>query len=223
MGPFTKLILMSGWIALAGAVSAAPAIFCGQPVWAFGSITDATSVTNRFLIENRGDSSLLISAVKSSCGCTTATWSEKQIAPGGSVPLTVVFDPTKREGSQHKTIHLLSNDRKTGELKLTISGRVSPQVVAMPSSIMFVARSDKIIERTLTLSYDRSVHIKAISTGSDAITVKSAASQSSKSHVLSVTIDPTHLSGRFRGELNIETDHPTVPMQRVPILGQIKK
>jgi hypothetical protein len=38
MGHFAKLILMCGWFALAGAVTAAPSIFCGQTVWEFGTI-----------------------------------------------------------------------------------------------------------------------------------------------------------------------------------------
>jgi hypothetical protein len=174
------------------------------------------------LIENRGDSSLVITDVKANCGCTAATLPEKQIAPGGSVPLTVVFDPTKREGSQYKTIHLFSNDRKQAELKLTVSGRVTPQVVAMPSAITFVATpSDKMIERTLTLSYDRPVQMKAMTTGNDAITVTSAASQSGRSHVLTVKLDPAQLRGAIKAELQIETDHPKVPLQIVPVLGRI--
>ncbi|MFC1467666.1 DUF1573 domain-containing protein [Verrucomicrobiota bacterium] len=223
MGHYAKLIFVA-LIAITEAATAAPVIYCEQAEWDFGAISDAVSVTNRFLIENRGDSSLLVTDVKSSCGCTTVSLPNKQLAPGGLLPVSVVFNPKKRSGKQRKTIRVYSNDSNTPELKLTLSGRVNPQVITMPSAITFVARpSDKMIERRLTLTYDRPVQIKSIETVSEAVTAKSVGGELAKSHVIDVAVDLSQLNGRVRGELQIKTDHPAVPVKSVPVLGRIKK
>lgn len=211
-------------IQLSGVVSAAPVIWCKSPEWDFGTIADSGCVTNSFPLENRGQSSLLISAIKSSCGCTTATLPIKQLAPGEQVAVTAIFDPVGREGHQRKVIRIYSNDLKAPVLNLLVTGRVNPQGITLPSAITFNARSsDKIIERTLTLTYDRPVQIQSMELDSPAVTLKSAGSQSARSHVIVVAIDPMQVSGRFRGELKISTDHPSVPVTRVPVIGQVKK
>lgn len=224
MGKYARVILTSGVIALAAAVTAAPSIYCAKTEWDFGTISDAASVTHRFLLENRGDSSLLITDVKATCGCTAAILPETLLAPGGTTPLKVIFDPSGREGHQHKTIHLFSNDRKVSELILTVSGHVSPQVVAMPSAIAIsAAASDELIERTLTLTYDRPVTIRAVRADSPAVTARGNFGKPANSHAVKLVIDPSELDRTFCVELEIESDHPTVPVKKVPLVGQIKK
>jgi hypothetical protein len=100
---------------------------------------------------------------------------------------------------------------------------VKPLVAVMPSAITFVARpGEKMIERTLTVTYDRPVQVKKLASDAAAVTLSSEASTSARTHVIAVAIDPTQLRGRFRAELEITTDHPTVPLQRVSIVGRIK-
>lgn len=217
------MVLMLALAGLTGSASAAPAIYCGQPEWDFGTISDALSVTNQFLIENRGESSLLITDVKSVCNCTVVTLKKRQLSPGDRLRVTAVFDPAGRSGKQHKSVRIFSTDPKTPVLSLQLNGQVDPQLVVMPSAITFIARSsDKMIERAVTLSYDRPVKIKSVEVGSDAVTFNCSASASARSHVINVFIDPARLNGRLRTELIVESDHPSVPLKSVPVLGRIK-
>lgn len=202
---------------------ATPEIYCEQPLWDFGVVTDAASLTNRFLISNRGDSSLLITEVDSSCGCTVASLTDKQLAPNESVPLTVIFNPKNRSGKQHKTLRIHSNDPQTPVYDLQLAGHVNPSVVCMPPAIIFIiGSSEGLVERTLTLTYDRPVEIKSIDIESEAITAKSVSEGRAKSHVIKVRIDPQQFSGRFRSALTVTTDHPVVPQKNIPVLGHIE-
>ena len=61
-----------------------------------------------FEFTNTGDAQLVISDVKSSCGCTVPKKPDGPIAPGASGTIEVKYD-TKRVGPIRKTITVYSN------------------------------------------------------------------------------------------------------------------
>ena len=58
----------------------------------FGQIYESWDVTHVFVIENNGDSDLVIGNLVTSCGCTTAELTSSVIPPGERADLTVTFD-----------------------------------------------------------------------------------------------------------------------------------
>lgn len=75
-----------------------------------------------FTFTNTGEYPLLLSNVKSSCGCTVPQWPREPIAPGATGEIKVKYD-TKRIGAFHKTITVYSNT-STPVLRLKIKGTV---------------------------------------------------------------------------------------------------
>lgn len=61
-----------------------------------------------FKIENRGDSPLIIKDVRTSCGCTNATWDKHPVKPGKTTEISVVFEPNSL-GKFIKSIDILCN------------------------------------------------------------------------------------------------------------------
>lgn len=82
----------------------------------FDTITSGTIISRRFPFTNVGKRPLLISDIKSSCGCTTVYMPEKTIPPGGSSHIEVEFDSTDRKGQQNKTINIIGNTFPTRTL-----------------------------------------------------------------------------------------------------------
>ena len=76
-----------------------------------------------FVFRNTGKTPLLLSHVKSTCGCTVPEWPEEPIQEGGQGVIKVSYD-TKRAGTFRKTIYVYSNARN-GVQQLSISGRVN--------------------------------------------------------------------------------------------------
>lgn len=79
-------------------------------------------VSHSYVFRNVGDKPLVIKDVRSSCGCTYASWTASPVAPGdtGSV---CVFYKNNVSGSFHKTVKVISNSsRSTHKLPLVLKG-----------------------------------------------------------------------------------------------------
>ena len=78
----------------------------------FGTINEADGkVSCSFEIENVGDEPLVILGVYVSCGCTTYEFSKEPIPPGNRGEVKVTLDPSGREGTYIKSIHIYTNTR----------------------------------------------------------------------------------------------------------------
>lgn len=88
----------------------------------YGTITQGSGGTKVFTFINKGNAPLVISEVKTSCGCTVPTYSKTPILPGKEGELEIKYN-TKRLGSFTKTITVISNAkdiRKTLKIKGTV-------------------------------------------------------------------------------------------------------
>lgn len=88
----------------------------------YGSITRGSDGLRVFEFTNTGDAPLIITNVKSSCGCTIPKKPNGPIAPGESSTIEVKYD-TKRVGPIRRTITVLSNASQS-MVPLKITGSV---------------------------------------------------------------------------------------------------
>ena len=88
----------------------------------YGTITKGANGEKIFTFINNGDTPLLITEVKTSCGCTVPKYSKAPINPGDSGELTVKYN-TNRLGRFSKTITVISN-AEGGTKILKIKGNV---------------------------------------------------------------------------------------------------
>lgn len=75
----------------------------------FGDITQGEKVEYTFEFENVGNEPLILSDVRTTCGCTAPEWPREPIAPGASAKLKVVFNSAGKMGMQNKVITVMSN------------------------------------------------------------------------------------------------------------------
>ncbi len=84
----------------------------------YGTIEKGADGVRVFKFKNTGDAPLIISKVKSSCGCTVPKKPEEPIMPGETGEIEVKYD-TNRVMPIRKTITVTSNaDRPTVALKI---------------------------------------------------------------------------------------------------------
>ena len=82
-----------------------PEITFERDVHDFGTITQGERVSTEFAFTNTGESNLLISDARGSCGCTVPDWPKEPIAPGKKGVIKVNFDSEGKSGLQEKTMH----------------------------------------------------------------------------------------------------------------------
>ena len=89
----------------------------------YGKIKQNSDGTHEFEFKNTGKGPLIITNVKSSCGCTVPTYPKEPIKKGKTERIHVKYD-TKRVGTFRKTITVYSN-AKNSPVILRIKGEVS--------------------------------------------------------------------------------------------------
>jgi len=88
----------------------------------YGTIEQHSDGARLFTFTNEGDAPLLITNVKTSCGCTVPSYSKAPILPGKTGELNIKYD-TKRIGAFTKTITVISN-AEGGNKILKIKGNI---------------------------------------------------------------------------------------------------
>ena len=88
----------------------------------YGTVEKGANGIRDFVFTNTGDAPLIISNVKSTCGCTIPKKPEKPIMPGESDKIQVKYD-TKRVGFIRKSITVTSN-ASNPNIILKITGQV---------------------------------------------------------------------------------------------------
>ena len=91
----------------------------------YGKIENGSNGVRTFIFKNTGNAPLVITNVKSSCGCTVPKKPTAPIAPGEKGEIEVKYD-TKRTGFIRKTITVTSNasNVKNGVSYLKIKGEI---------------------------------------------------------------------------------------------------
>lgn len=74
----------------------------------FGTIEKGGNGTFEFIFTNTGSEPLILSNVRSSCGCTIPEWPKDPIKPGDNSAIKVIYD-TQRIGNFTKSISVYSN------------------------------------------------------------------------------------------------------------------
>ena len=97
----------------------------------FGSFKEeAGKVSCDFKMVNTGDSTLRITNVRVTCGCTATDYTKRNIAPGDTAIVTVTYNPAGRPGRFEKTIYV-NTDVAQERSALTIKGLV----ISSPATI----------------------------------------------------------------------------------------
>lgn len=200
-----------------------PEIFFDNPDFNFGKIFKGEKVKHIYKFENRGKSILEISKVKSSCGCTAAILTDKNVPPGKTGEIKATFNSGSYRGNVKKNITVTSNDPNSPTYRLSISGEIIEEISAKPHNINFGSISineetDKTV--TITSLTEPGFNIKKI-TSSKPFVNASIAEQNEAGYNINVALKGNHQIGRFSGNIHMETDSPRQPKVTIPFFGEI--
>jgi hypothetical protein len=122
--PELKLVIKGNVVPSVAAVTSSPKIYFPQSEYNFGKVKEGKVVEYTFKFANKGNAPLVIQGVKTSCGCTAALLSSKNIEPGQEGTLKVELDTKNRNGKLSRTITIASNDSQQPSKILTISADI---------------------------------------------------------------------------------------------------
>lgn len=116
--------------------SSAPVITVDEKVHDFGVlyVEDHKTVDHRFTLQNAGDEPLLIRDIKTSCGCTQAEISRREIPPGETATLDASLQSRNRQGKEQIRISVYSNDPSQPVFEFGMAGFLIPHWQIEPIS-----------------------------------------------------------------------------------------
>jgi hypothetical protein len=83
----------------------------------FGTIPQGKPVYHFFEVTNTGKTTMVISNVQTSCGCTTPEWCKEPVAPGGTTKIRVGYNAAG-EGHFEKFITIMYNENLSKQIKI---------------------------------------------------------------------------------------------------------
>lgn len=200
-------------------------IFFDNPDFNFGTIHKGQKIEHVFTFENRGNDTLEIKKVKTSCGCTAAILTNNTISPGKTGEIKATFSSGSFSGNIRKSITVSSNDPNTPDCLLTISGEIIEDVSIKPEAINFGSLyADEKEEKTVTISItsqtDTGFKINKI-TPSKPFIKATIAKENDGEYIIEVTLKHKPEIGRFSGGIYLETDNKMQEKINIPFFGEI--
>ena len=101
----------------------APVITFDKTEHDFGTLLQGEVVTYSYHFTNTGNAPLLISNVKTSCGCTIGDFPREPIAPGKDGNIKATYDSKGHHGFQTRTLTVFANTNPN-QTTLTLKGSV---------------------------------------------------------------------------------------------------
>jgi hypothetical protein len=92
----------------------------------FGQHKEGEILDTIFVFTNTGDAPLIISKVRSSCGCTIPDWPKEPVKPGQKDTIKVSFNTNHKTGNQRKKIDIHSNEKQLVRT-LIIRAQIEPK------------------------------------------------------------------------------------------------
>ncbi len=216
------LLLLLTFLILPTTVLAAPHLQAETALFNFGRVAEGSKTEHTFRFQNTGDTPLIISKVRSSCGCTAALLSAKELAPGEWGELKTTFNSKGFQGSVTKTIVVYSNDPDQQKARFRLQGEVQKELLVSPRRLQFSAIKDKApFAATINLRNDgtSNIFLSDLKTTSEELQAELSSSQLApgESVQIAIRLAPDTDKSRFAGYVTLRTSSPRAPTLRIPV------
>jgi hypothetical protein len=205
---------------------AGPKIFSPEPIYDFGTLDNTEKVIHSFTIKNEGTEALEIAQVKTSCGCTIADPPKnKKLAPGEQTEITATLTLTGKTGSQSKAITVMTNDPKTPNYQLKLTGiattaiMVSDRFINFPKVIDDDPHSDTV--KIHTTRDEINFKVTSATIDDESFTTEIEEVTANKDYNVIVTLKGGLPAGSLRSKLTIKTDNPKHPAFPLNVMANI--
>ncbi len=205
---------------------AGPAIMSPAPVFDFGEMDSDQKVANEFLIKNVGDEPLVISDVKTSCGCTVAKLEKNTLNPGEETKISASLNLKGKQGPQSKKITVMSNDGQQPNYYLEFTGVATPTIMIVPKLLTFgQIKDNELHTQSLTIKSMKADHAFSIEQivvpENSPFTADYEVIEAGKEYRITATTISNLADGTINGRFSVMTDDPEHKILNVGVFGNV--
>ncbi|MEI6562885.1 MAG: DUF1573 domain-containing protein [bacterium] len=200
------------------------ALWCENPVFDFGTRINTEDLKHAFILDNRGQAPLVVSQVRSGCGCTQATMDRSTIPPGESATLSTRLTLRGVVGAKRTSIYLHTSDPLNSIYQLQLTGTALAELDLVPTALHFVVPMDptnltvSLVIRNNTVT---PLHPLTLETNAPFCRIQLETNVPGRQYTLSASLLSTALTTAFSGMVVIRTDHPTYPRIEIPVSASL--
>lgn len=212
------MALATAMILAGQALADGPAIRCDAPVFDYGERPDTAEVDHTFIIRNGGNAALLISQVKSGCGCTRAALDITTLPPDGTALLSARLTLKGCSGPKNAAIYLHSNDPVNPVFVCKYTGTVIRELELTPAGFSFDTTPDSAGQTasvTLTNRTSLPLHPLNLEYPSGLSSVFLATNVPGRSYTLTAQCPPG--ADSLQAAVTLITDHPRYGRIDIPL------
>jgi hypothetical protein len=204
----------------------APRIAFDRESHDFGVVRQEQELKTEFRVKNEGAAPLHIRNVKADCGCAFAAVEPREIEPGGSAPLAVVFRTLTFSGRLTKRVRVWSDDPERAEAEVKVSVDVAAGVVLVPARFSF---DDVLVGTSPSTSITarwregagRPFRVTSVEAPGVDLAFETEPFEAPPWHGTKVVArfrSPPRI-GSLTGTVTLHTDHPDHPRLSAPVTG----
>lgn len=197
-----------------------------HPIIDFGKLSPKDKEEGLFVFKNTGETTLQITRIKKTCGCTkaeiitkTATGQTKMnYEPGESGTIKVNYTATSSPGPTSQSVTIFSNATNKATFVCRFKAMIELAVNATPTKLTLLLKAENagITPITLKSSDDQAFKIISFSSTKNAIQADFDPNETAKEFVLHPKVDVELLKDNtYGGVINIGLSHPKVKSIRV--------
>lgn len=194
-----------------------------------GEFNEGQLIEGTIKFRNPGNKPLLISDVKTSCGCTVPKLTKREYLPGETGTIDFTIKTTGFSGVIRKSITVLFENPGMQPGRFIVQAKIHPEVNLTPRYLNFTkitADPDTTVTEYIELenNSDKSIHVSRVESSHPFISVRPGSIQipPHKSQLFAVEVRPVKM-GRFRATINLATDNENKPTVTVPVFIYITK
>lgn len=192
-----------------------PMIQFDKTEYNFGKVNAGDPVMHTYYVTNTGTSTLTISDVHPSCGCTTAHPWTRQIAAGQSGSIPIQFNSSRYSGTVMKTIAVTSNAKNEPHATLRLTGTIFKAIDVSPQTAFINIPSDGTSSASATVritgNMDKPLTLTNVQSSSRRFTAELKEIRPGKEFQLVVTAVPPFETGNTPGTITMDTSLPSSP------------
>jgi hypothetical protein len=223
-------ILPAGTTPVPAAASAnAPKIYCAHPNFDFHNVDEGGDIIHLFHIVNRGKTTLKITNVSTSCGCTAAVEDKKEIPAGGRGVIKATYHTKGRPGHATKVITVASNDPVNPSFQMKLDMTVIRDIDIQPEKVYLYniqhgqsqSTTVKIIGKPKALFKVLSAQATGGAVTVSGITPYTEEATHRYGATLQIDVPATHVIGNFTDTIKVQTNSKKRPELDIDVWGEV--
>jgi hypothetical protein len=188
---------------------------------------------HKFIFRNDGDALLRLNVGETSCQCTTSLVESKEVPPGQSTEVSVLWK-TEHTGEFRHTATIMTNDPLRPRVALTVIGTVIPTMTVEPSEVILGNFSNTIARRAevrifsfLDEDFEITGHelvnpktaefFEVVVQAAPLVDIKGADAKSG--FIITITIKPGLPGGPIQQTIRLKTNRANGSQLEIPIRG----